>query len=322
MKKIIKITAFAFLCLLCFFAFISEPDMKLSGMDIILYKAYISMLLLAVTIGLGLHIKRHRNMKFWIITVSIGFLLSAVPYSLLSSHAKLEIKKSNEMHKEQHEEVNSKIIPKETSEFLEDENTEQYSIFESELIEESGKPTETAQNESEIMVTANFEKEENEKELLPEMEAEKEELGEEPVRFIFDDEYIVGNILLHISEIQVRQSVFKVGSHILEFRIFCELTNLSSSDQFFTATKTGNVVGVFYGQEETRIGGMENLLWDKEDYNISTGTTIPAGETKELVVQAGSIITDTITYGDALEFDIFFRNNDEIFTVSFDCQTH
>lgn len=181
---------------------------------------------------------------------------------------------------------------------------------------EKRKETDRSQSDREMIkksVSANEGKEETES-------VERSKIGEEPIRFLYEDTYTVGNIKVRINEIQIRQNAFKAGNHTLEFRIFCELTNTSPTEQYFTATKTGNIVGVFHGKEDTQIGGMDHLLWDKEDYTIGTGITVPADGTKELVVQAGTVITDAVTYEDELKFDIYFRNNDELLTVTFNCQ--
>ena len=286
MRRKVLFFVLLFFSIISFFA---KPDGEYSTYEQILYKCCLLSFFLPLTVASALWCKSHKPAKkLWSIAIITALTASFVIFL---------------------------VLPKGIQEggMVITEKKDGYNEF------ETSKKTDISESNHEIIVETTSTK--NVKETMEEMESEiKSEIGDEPISYLFDDEYNVGNFIVHINEIQIRQNVFKAGNHTLELRIFCELTNTSPTEQFFTATKTGNVVGVFYGKEETQISGMDNLLWDKEDYNIGTGITVSANKTKELVVQAGTVITDTITYEDEIKFDIYFRNNDEMLTVAFNCQ--
>lgn len=265
----------------------AEPEGNYSVQKLILYKCCLLSLFLPLTVASGLWCKTHKPAKkLW--GIAIGISLTAGFVTFLALPAEIQ-------------EGGMAVSEKEGGD-----------------AKDSGKSkaTDSSKSAQEIVkkaISANKGKDNAESE-------RKSEIGNEPISFLYNDEYTVGSFTVRIKEIKIRQNAFKAGSHTLEFRIFCELTNTSPKEQYFTATKTGNIVGVFHGKEETQIGGMDNLLWDKEDDTIGTGITVPANATKELVVQAGTVITDAITYKNEVKFDIYLRNNDKLVTVSFTCE--
>lgn len=278
---------FIILVLFCIASLFAKPEGKTSVSDQVLYKCCLLSFFIPLTIASGLWCNTHKPAKkLWGIAILISLTAGFVTFLALPEG-----------------------IQEGGMAFSEKESGDRPDL-------EKRKETDRSEGDPEMVkksVSTNEGKEDRKLE-------KGSEIGKEPVRFLYDDTYIVGNVKVRINEIQIRQNVYQAGNHTLEFRIFCELVNTSPTEQYFTATKTGNIVGVFHGKEETQIGGMDNLLWDKEDDTIGTGITVPADGTKELVVQAGTVITDAVTYGEELKFDVYFRNNEELLTVTFDCQ--
>ena len=143
---------------------------------------------------------------------------------------------------------------------------------------------------------------------------------EDPLVFTLNDEtYTVGNCSFSINEIRVASFPFKIGSRSVFFRIYGTVKNNSDEETFFTTTKAGNIVGTYYGGEEDEIiGGNTACSWkeDKGKEIFSTGYTLAPGEQRELKIQATYVTTDKPTYAYKLDMDLYFRNNDELFTLT------
>lgn len=142
---------------------------------------------------------------------------------------------------------------------------------------------------------------------------------EDPMIFTLEDDvYTVGNCSFSISEIQVATFPFKIGSRSVFFRIYGTVKNNSNEETFFSTTKTGNIVGTYYGEEEDYIGGNNNCSWygDKGKNEFSTGYTLAPGEERDLKIQATYTTTDIPTYNYNLHMDLYFQNNGKIFTLT------
>ena len=308
MKKTVKKIMFAFLCLLCLATIVSEPSMKLSGMDVILYKAYISIFLLSITIGLGLHIKKSRNTKFWIITVSIGLILSAIPYSILSSDAKLEIKMNTEENssnrntdKEQYDNQSSKAQDDKKEEKQEKQENSEHDDKEIEKQEE----------------IADDSKLQGEKTIEEELTGPIQE--GDPLVYTFDEAYDkVGNICINLNKIEVNSKVWR-GIYSNWVRFYVDIKNDSSEEQYWRAEKTPNIIGDFLGQENTimRFDNIKAFIkWKDGDVNATNAGTLQGNEQKEYVIQTSFYTDDPLNYEDNLQFDLYFKNNDESLVIN------
>lgn len=142
---------------------------------------------------------------------------------------------------------------------------------------------------------------------------------EDPLTFILDGKkYTVGNCTFSINEIKVATFPFKTQSRSVFFRIFGMVKNNSNQETFFSATKTGNVVGTYYGEKEYMIGGNSFCTWanDTGKKDFSTGFTLAPGEEREIKIQATYTTTEIPTYDYKLNMDLYFRNNDSSFTLT------
>lgn len=347
MKKKVVLWIFAILFLLSIIVTFSlDVSFNASSTDMLLYRAATCSIFIIVEIGILVeldlfHIKskiplaKERNVGkhilFWLILFFAAGIFFIAIYSFTSEEFKVALNEEQSHQKRtgnfrENEYIESNTI---NAEFL----SEQASDTGISEIETQGEietvPAEKQQDVPEMSQTENEAREDKSAELntttemsdeaQPKEETEPELVGKEPVSITFDDEYIVGNVTVHVNEIQIRQIPFKVGSKMVQFRIFLDIVNDTSSEQFFRATKTGNIVGVYHDSDESYIDGMDNLAWDKEDYAVMTSTMVPPNDHKEIVVQAGAITTEPVYYGDEIKFDIFFRNGDTEFTVYFTC---
>lgn len=332
-RKIILWLCAVFFFILIISAFSVDVNFRASATDLGIYRAAGSSIFIIAEMGLLVeldlfHIKSKiplvkgntigKHILFWVILTVIAIISFSVINSFTSKEFRLALGQEHDSKANGKQQDITELLKTEDS-VKEHEDIELNTIN----TEDSAKEHEdiALNTEDSVSEAPNIESGTTSTEFSDgrTSEIEPERIGKEPVSFIFDDEYIVGNVKVHINEIQIRQEPFKVGSKILEFRIFLDITNDTSSEQFFSATRTGNEVGVYYDSDESHIGGMDNLIWDKEDYIVTTGTTVPANENKEIVVQAGAITTEPVYYGDEIKFDIFLRNSDTLFTVSFTC---
>lgn len=144
---------------------------------------------------------------------------------------------------------------------------------------------------------------------------------ENPLVFTIDsNDYTVGNCSFSVEQVQVASFPFKVGSRFVYIRIYGTVKNNSNEETYFSATRLhSNVVGTYYGEEEDRIiGGNSNCKWenDTKQEQFSTGYTLAPGEERELKIQAVYTTTIYPTYDYKLDMDVYFSNNDNLFTLT------
>ena len=143
---------------------------------------------------------------------------------------------------------------------------------------------------------------------------------EDPLVFTLNDEtYTVGNCSFSIDEIRVASFPFKIGSRSVYFRIYGTVKNNSNEETIFNTTKSGNWVGTYYGgEEDDLIGGNTDRSWkgDNGKKEFSTKYVLAPGEERKLKIQATYTTTDLPTYNYKLDMDLYFRNNEELFTLT------
>ena len=141
-----------------------------------------------------------------------------------------------------------------------------------------------------------------------------------------DTTHTVGKCTFALNEIKISNSVFKRGTYHNCYRVFLTVTNNSNTDTIFWV-KDGTVganYGTYYEStgEKIRIGSNNNGIGWPDDGNdpifdnLDATHNIPANSTKKICVQLGHVTVDKLQYTDKPRLDLYFTNENEIFTLS------
>lgn len=122
-----------------------------------------------------------------------------------------------------------------------------------------------------------------------------------PLTFSFsDNKYTVGSCTFSLNRMEIISQIFKSGSYTNVIRIYVSVKNDSSETTYFSAAKTGNVVGTYHGKDgDIMVDGNDFIKWEsRKKEQITKGCRLSKGEKKQICVQAVYITTEKLKYSD------------------------